>query len=254
MPAGRSVVAVSVANSSTCAILDDGQLRCWGRNAEGQLGQGNTAAYGDDPGEHTEPVTLDGPVRAVALGDYNAPTCAVTVSGLRCWGPNAVGQLGQGSSTGFGTSPGEVPTALPPINLGGQSVGRDSDGDGVRDAVDACPTTPGTLSNGCAPPPVAPTPAAAEARLKGRKVLIDTVLALSTSSATCPRTAKVLVKTKGAKGRISVVKQLKSKAETGGCRVKGKVKLPSRPTRNARVKVTVTGKKLRTRHLVAVRP
>jgi uncharacterized delta-60 repeat protein len=43
----------------------------------------------------------------------------------------------------------------------------DTDGDGVRDPLDACPTVPGPLVNGCLPPP--------EAVLKGKKVVLDTV-------------------------------------------------------------------------------
>ena len=245
MPPGRTVVAVSQGNPTTCAILDNGQLRCWGRNAEGELGQGDDAAYGDDPGEHTLPVGLDGAARAVALGAYSAPTCAVTASGLRCWGPNDVGQLGQGSKIGFGTAPGEVPTALPPVGLGGHTVGRDRDADGVRDAVDACPTTPGTLPNGCAPRP--------EAILKRNKVILHALLVKPHSGAHCPAKAAVTVKTRIHGKRITVHKQLKAKSASGSCLVRGKVKLPAKPKRTAKVKVKVAGKKLRTKHLLAVR-
>ena len=40
---GRSAVEVSTTNSHTCALLDDGSIRCWGRNDYGQLGMGDTA-------------------------------------------------------------------------------------------------------------------------------------------------------------------------------------------------------------------
>jgi hypothetical protein len=128
--------------------------------------------------------------------------------------------------------------------LVGQS---DSDGDGVPDVSDACPATAAATPTGC---PVAPRP---EAVLKGKKVVLDTVLTKTKASAACPKKAAVAVKTKGSKGPIKVVRKLKVKADPLGCRVKGKVKLLAKPKKTAKVKVTVSGKKVRTRHLVAVR-
>ena len=40
---GRTAVEVSTTNSHTCALLDDGSIRCWGLNDYGQLGMGDTA-------------------------------------------------------------------------------------------------------------------------------------------------------------------------------------------------------------------
>ena len=34
-----------------CAVLDDATLKCWGNNASGQLGLGDTTNRGDDAGE-----------------------------------------------------------------------------------------------------------------------------------------------------------------------------------------------------------
>ncbi len=43
LPRLRSgVAAVSTNGSHSCALLDNGQLRCWGRNPEGQIGDGTT--------------------------------------------------------------------------------------------------------------------------------------------------------------------------------------------------------------------
>ena len=43
---GRTVQSMSLGHSHTCALLDDASVKCWGRNAEGQLGQGDTADRG----------------------------------------------------------------------------------------------------------------------------------------------------------------------------------------------------------------
>jgi alpha-tubulin suppressor-like RCC1 family protein len=241
LPAGRSVLAVSAGAYHACALLDDGQVRCWGRGEDGALGQGNTDVVGDQPGESTVGVDLGGAARALVSGGYL--TCAVTATGIRCWGWNLEGQLGQGSHVpNYGTALGEVPRLLPPIALGGETVGRDSDHDGVRDAADGCPAVAGGKADGCP-----------EATLKGRKVTLDVVLAKTKGSAKCPRTAAVTVRTKSKHGRLSVRKELRTKADPGGCRVKGKVRLPAKPKKLAKVKVAVSGKKLKTRHLVAVR-
>jgi alpha-tubulin suppressor-like RCC1 family protein len=48
-------------DANSCALLDDGQLKCWGANARGQLGLGDGAARGDMPDELGDnlPATID---------------------------------------------------------------------------------------------------------------------------------------------------------------------------------------------------
>jgi alpha-tubulin suppressor-like RCC1 family protein len=45
---GGPVREVSVGTQHICAVLEDGTLRCWGRNDRGQLGYGHTETIGDD--------------------------------------------------------------------------------------------------------------------------------------------------------------------------------------------------------------
>jgi alpha-tubulin suppressor-like RCC1 family protein len=42
------VLQLAAGGFHTCALLDDGNLRCWGYNFYGQLGYGNTNTIGDD--------------------------------------------------------------------------------------------------------------------------------------------------------------------------------------------------------------
>jgi alpha-tubulin suppressor-like RCC1 family protein len=81
----------------TCTILSDFTVRCWGRNADGQLGNGNTV----DTGSPQSVIGL-GSVADLTAGGYH--TCALMTNGtIRCWGRNDTGQLGNGTVTSSST-------------------------------------------------------------------------------------------------------------------------------------------------------
>jgi hypothetical protein len=48
---GKTAVALIPSHFHTCAHLNDGTIKCWGRNGDGQLGLGDTIRRGDEPGE-----------------------------------------------------------------------------------------------------------------------------------------------------------------------------------------------------------
>jgi len=88
-----AVLQVTAGADHTCAIVTGGILKCWGANAYGQLGDGTFA----NRGTPVDVVGLDQPIRAVSAGAFH--TCAITATGgVKCWGQNDVGQLGDGSS------------------------------------------------------------------------------------------------------------------------------------------------------------
>jgi alpha-tubulin suppressor-like RCC1 family protein len=103
---GSQVTDVVAGDLHTCALSSDGQLRCWGANGSGQLGNGNT-----NFGLLTPPATginLDG-VSAYRIAAGNAHTCALRNNGTaRCWGLNNSGQLGRGNTTNSPTATGNV--------------------------------------------------------------------------------------------------------------------------------------------------
>ncbi len=135
---GRTAVAVTAGLSHTCALLDDGNVRCWGANFNGELGYGNTNVIGDDETpDSVGPVSL-GPGRtAVAITAGASQTCAVLDDGtVRCWGYGLYGALGYGNTNNIGDN--ETPGSVGPVDLGGLLV-EDTDGDGVADVSDNCP-------------------------------------------------------------------------------------------------------------------
>jgi len=63
-----------------------------------------------------EPAGMQHQVIAMAAGHYH--TCAILGSGaIKCWGYNALGQLGLGDSTDRGSDPSQMGDALPAVDL-----------------------------------------------------------------------------------------------------------------------------------------
>jgi alpha-tubulin suppressor-like RCC1 family protein len=120
VPLGAAAVQVIAGGAHTCAVLESGALRCWGDNADGQLGYGHTHAIGDDetPAAAGD-VALGGAVVQVVAGLRH--TCALREGGmLRCWGDNADGQLGLALGVHVGDD--ELPLAAGAIALGEPGV------------------------------------------------------------------------------------------------------------------------------------
>jgi alpha-tubulin suppressor-like RCC1 family protein len=124
--AGRSAVAVSCGSGSgttyghTCALLDDGGVKCWGANIAGELGQGDRVSRGDKPGTMGDllpPVPLGAGRRAIAVSAGYTFTCALLDDHeLKCWGGGDY--LGLGRSDSRGAQPGQMGDALPAVDLG----------------------------------------------------------------------------------------------------------------------------------------
>jgi alpha-tubulin suppressor-like RCC1 family protein len=91
-----NVVGVYGGSLSTCALLSDGSARCWGHNDSGEFGNGTQS-------DSLTPTTAGGGAGSVTARDIAAGgehTCAVRAdSTVACWGYNALGQLGDGTTS-----------------------------------------------------------------------------------------------------------------------------------------------------------
>jgi alpha-tubulin suppressor-like RCC1 family protein len=103
-----------------CALLESGDVRCWGNNTSGQLGLGHTRTVGDnDVPADEDPVDLGGVVLQLVAGYSH--TCVVLQGGLvRCWGINLSGELGYGHEEPVGDD--ETPAQEGYVNVGGDVV------------------------------------------------------------------------------------------------------------------------------------
>ena len=105
------VVSISGGYEHTCAVLTNGEAKCWGRNGYGELGDGTTT-HKNVPTS----VKVDGqPISGIAsISGGLRHTCAITTGGAaKCWGYNALASLGNGTLT----------DSLTPVNVVGLDSG-----------------------------------------------------------------------------------------------------------------------------------
>jgi alpha-tubulin suppressor-like RCC1 family protein len=87
-----TAVAITAGAFHTCALIEDGTLRCWGRNDQAQLGDGTRTSS-------STPLRVNGIVDAVGVSGGDVHTCAALRDGsASCWGENEFGQLGDGTT------------------------------------------------------------------------------------------------------------------------------------------------------------
>lgn len=106
---GRTAVSISAGFATTCAVLDNGKVVCWGFNTNGNVGRdlattGAAANIGDVAGEMGSSlvnVNLGTNYVATQVTAGWQHTCALLNDNLtlKCWGGNWAGQLGQGNTT-----------------------------------------------------------------------------------------------------------------------------------------------------------
>ena len=106
------ITAVSSGADHACALTTAGKIKCWGNNEDGQLGDGTTS----NRLLPTQVSSLESSVSAISSGYYH--TCALmTTGGVKCWGSNQHGQLGDGTTTKR-----QVPTQVKGLESGVSAI------------------------------------------------------------------------------------------------------------------------------------
>ena len=90
----RTAIAISSGQAHTCAILDDGNVSCWGSNGAGQLGLGHT----DSRSTPTQITNFSESRIAISIATGWSSTCVILDDGnVSCWGDNGLGAIGDGT-------------------------------------------------------------------------------------------------------------------------------------------------------------
>jgi alpha-tubulin suppressor-like RCC1 family protein len=88
----NGVAAIAVGGGHTCALMDRGAVRCWGWNGSGQLGDGTNIDR-----SIPIPVNAAGTLFYAITAGYGHSCALTTSAGVKCWGENGAGQLGDGT-------------------------------------------------------------------------------------------------------------------------------------------------------------
>ena len=110
---GGVVQQIALRGDHTCALLDDGRVRCWGaKGSELGIPEASTRNIGD----MQTPATFGRSLDLGGKAKFLAPACAILQDGtLRCWGPEAGYKLDYMMQSVVGDD--ETPASMGPVQL-----------------------------------------------------------------------------------------------------------------------------------------
>ena len=90
----KTAVKVALGNNHACALMDNGQVQCWGRNSSGELGNGGTAAS-LVPAYVNSLTAASDATTAIDIAIADKGTCVILKDAtVTCWGKLASDNLG----------------------------------------------------------------------------------------------------------------------------------------------------------------
>ncbi|HEY5960854.1 MAG TPA: SpvB/TcaC N-terminal domain-containing protein, partial [Polyangiaceae bacterium] len=126
---GRKARKIRAGGNGTCALLDNGAVKCWGDNSTGLVGRGNTLDAGVESGQMGDALpAIDFGTTAPILDLKRSYSHACAIFGLtsgygiKCWGANGAGQLGLGDTNNRGTGLNQMGTNLPFLSVTGDML------------------------------------------------------------------------------------------------------------------------------------
>jgi len=140
---GGIVTKIACGRAHTMAISDQGFVKGWGENNDGQLGYEDTNHRGDGPnemGDYLPYINLGSGLTATAMFLGNEHSCSLhSDNTMKCWGEADAGELGQGNVAPIGTTSDTMGNYLPPIQFPGgitiTSVGVGQNHNGIISSV-----------------------------------------------------------------------------------------------------------------------
>lgn len=115
------VIMLTAGDQHNCALFENHQVKCWGENQYGQLGQGHRESRGSkmrDMSHLVGFVALGKDFKVQDMRSSNFHNCVFSSKQeMKCWGLNQWGQLGIDGSENIGDEVGEMGSLLPSISL-----------------------------------------------------------------------------------------------------------------------------------------
>jgi alpha-tubulin suppressor-like RCC1 family protein len=123
MGTSRTIVDLQFGSNHGCAVLNGGDVKCWGYGDHGRHGNGSGNNFGDTPGTVGDGLSVLDFGTGLKVKDLtcgNGHCCVLLSDGqIKCFGRNREGQAGSGSiEFGNGDAPGEMGNALKPVVFG----------------------------------------------------------------------------------------------------------------------------------------
>ncbi len=112
---GRTAISISAGNDFTCAVLDNGVVKCWGFNGYGNLGDGSTT-------NTNVPVVANHStgMRASSISTTGYSTCAIFENGsISCWGKSYTVSTLNGAVTS-NSFPIQLPSGREAVDIDGK--------------------------------------------------------------------------------------------------------------------------------------
>ena len=120
---GRTATQIFAGEGRACALLDTGDLKCWGNNNSGSIGEGQLTTHvgvaAGQMGDALPAVALGTGLHAASVTHQGESICATLTSGkVKCWGRGREGELASGDAVDRGDTPNEMGDQLAFAQLG----------------------------------------------------------------------------------------------------------------------------------------
>ena len=124
---GRTAKKIFAGQARVCALLDNNDLKCWGNNFSGAMGQGHLTTHvgvtAGQMGDNLAPIALGTGLVAASVMHQGESICATLTTGaVKCWGRGRAGELASGDAHDRGDMPNEMGDNLGFAMLGANPV------------------------------------------------------------------------------------------------------------------------------------